>query len=128
MKTGVYQLLIEIKDLINTPVGALGLLTFPKGFYVYTGSAMNNVYKRVERHLSSEKKLHWHIDYLLNNDKVNILDTKIIETTDKIECKLNQMMHKKTGAKSLYKKFGSGDCTKCNSHLIKLKFKKDFYR
>ncbi len=34
------------------------------GTYVYVGSGMVNLEKRVLRHFRSKKKLHWHIDYL----------------------------------------------------------------
>ena len=33
---------------------------FKKGFYVYIGSAMNSLVPRLNRHLSDEKKMHWH--------------------------------------------------------------------
>jgi len=41
-----------------------------KGYYVYVGSAMNSLEKRVERHFSREKRFHWHIDYLLKEAKL----------------------------------------------------------
>lgn len=36
-----------------------------QGYYVYVGSAMNSLEKRVERHFRKDKKFHWHIDFLL---------------------------------------------------------------
>ena len=71
-----YQLLIKVTKDIDLKVGKLGRFIFPVGSYVYTGSAKTNIDKRIERHLSKEKKLHWHIDYLLNNDAVKIIDIK----------------------------------------------------
>ncbi|MFB6215830.1 MAG: DUF123 domain-containing protein, partial [Candidatus Aenigmatarchaeota archaeon] len=44
-------------------MGALGKIDFRQGVYVYVGSAMNSVEKRLERHFSDNKKMHWHIDY-----------------------------------------------------------------
>ena len=69
-----YQLFINVTKEINLKVGKLGRFIFPTGTYVYTGSAKKNIDKRIERHLSKKKKLHWHIDYLLNNDAVQIID------------------------------------------------------
>ena len=92
-------------------VGKLGKFIFPIGSYVYTGSAKKNIDKRIERHLSKKKNLHWHIDYLLNSDAAKIIDTKKSEMT---ECVLN----KKTNGTIIIHGFGSSDCNlNCKSHL-----------
>ena len=58
-----------------------------------------------------KKNLHWHIDYLLNNDAVQIIDTKKSQMT---ECNLN----KKTKGTIIIDGFGSSDCNlSCKSHL-----------
>ena len=106
-----YQLFIKVRKDINLKVGKLGRFTFPVGSYVYTGSAKTNINKRIERHLSKKKKLHWHIDYLLNNDAAQIID---IKKSEMIECSLN----KKTNGTIIIKGFGSTDCNlDCKSHL-----------
>jgi Uri superfamily endonuclease len=80
---------------------------------VYTGSAQNGLEKRINRHLSSEKKLHWHIDYLLCYAKV----IKVVRYVGrKDECKLNSVTGKSAGATQIVKKFGSSDCN-CVTHL-----------
>ena len=71
-----YQLFINVAKEIDLIIGKLGRFIFPVGSYVYTGSAKTNLDKRIERHLSKKKNLHWHIDYLLNNDAVQIIDKK----------------------------------------------------
>ena len=108
-----YQLHINISDNIEIQIGKLGQFTFPKGHYIYTGSAKKNVDERIKRHKSNspDKKLHWHIDHLLN-DK----NTKIIEINKfaEEECILNQ----KTIGEIIITGFGSSDCkNKCKSHL-----------
>lgn len=106
-----YQLFIKVRKDINLKVGKLGRFTFPFGSYVYTGSAKTNINKRIERHLSKKKKLHWHIDYLLNNDYAEVINTK---KSIMIECSLN----KKTNGTIIIKGFGSTDCNlDCKSHL-----------
>ena len=106
-----YQLFINVTKEINLKVGKLGIFFFPVGSYVYTGSAKKNIDKRIERHLSKKKNLHWHIDYLLNNDAVQIINTKKSQIT---ECILN----KKTKGKIIIVGFGSSDCNLCcKSHL-----------
>ena len=106
-----YQLLIKVTKDIDLKVGKLGRFIFPVGSYVYTGSAKTNIDKRIERHFSRKKKLHWHIDYLLNNDAVKIID---IKKSEMIECSLN----KKTCGTIIIRGFGSSDCNLCcGSHL-----------
>ena len=110
-----YQLFINVTKEINLKVGKLGKFIFPVGYYVYTGSAKKNIDKRIKRHLSKKKNLHWHIDYLLNNDAVQIIDTKKSQMT---ECNLN----KKTKGTIIIDGFGSSDCyLSCKSHLKYMK-------
>ena len=106
-----YQLFIIITKEIELKVGKLGKFIFPIGSYVYTGSAKKNIDKRIERHLSKKKNLHWHIDYLLKSDAVQIINIKKSRMT---ECSLN----KKTKGTIIINGFGSSDCNLCcKSHL-----------
>ncbi len=106
-----YQLFINLSQNIEIQIGKLGLFTFPKGTYVYTGSAKINIDKRIARHLSKDKNLHWHIDYLLANEQ-----TKIIKVTksELSECDLNTDVK----GKIIVEGFGNSDCKEnCKSHL-----------
>ncbi len=95
-------------------MGALGKLTFPAGLYAYVGSAQNNLEQRIARHQRKEKRLFWHIDYLLNNPASKIL-TILYKNSGKIEeCKIAELLGKKAEPIS---KFGSSDCS-CKSHLF----------
>ena len=58
-----------------------------KGYYVYVGSAMNSLEKRVERHFAREKKLHWHIDYLLK--EAELLRAYLIPSEERLEERLS---------------------------------------
>jgi Uri superfamily endonuclease len=119
MDTGVYSLLIELKKNQKIRIGNLGKFHFKKGYYIYTGSAMNNLEKRIERHLKKKKKKFWHIDYLLSNKHAQVISILKIKTRERIECKLNETILKNLMGKILIEKFGSSDC-KCKSHLIYL--------
>lgn len=119
---GIYLLVIEVKKDIKVSVGSLGILTFNKGYYVYVGSAQNSLEKRIARHLltkkgSNAKKLFWHIDYLLEDDNVEIV--KVFYKTGKKseECEIARELSK---TEFFISKFGSSDC-KCVSHLFKIK-------
>ena len=63
---GTYCLLIHLKQDSKITIGKLGEKNFQKGYYIYVGSALNSLKTRIQRHLRKEKKIHWHIDYLLN--------------------------------------------------------------
>ena len=112
-KWGIYNLIINLSKKKEIKIGRLGTFVFPKGFYVYTGSAQSGLDKRINRHLSSNKKFHWHIDYLLSHAKV----IKVVRYVGrKDECKLNNVTGQSAGAVQVVKKFGSSDCN-CATHL-----------
>lgn len=119
MDSGCYQLKITIKKDISLKIGALGVCGFKRGEYIYTGSAMKNLKKRIERHQSKNKKLHWHIDYLLTNPNVKISEVAVYPSETKEECKYNQLLLGKK-AKTAIVGFGSSDCKVCPSHLLKV--------
>nr|WP_292776307.1 DUF123 domain-containing protein [Methanobrevibacter sp.] len=94
---------------------------FKKGYYVYIGSAMNSLVARINRHLSDDKKMHWHIDYLLDNVNSEIRDVLFNISEEKIECDLANRIAENG---EIITKFGCSDCN-CNSHLIYFKRKRD---
>jgi len=57
------------------------------GYYVYVGSAMNSLEKRVMRHFAKEKRLHWHIDYLLK--EAELLRAYLIPSGKRLEERLS---------------------------------------
>jgi len=113
---GAYCLLIDVKKDIKLKIGKLGRLNFKKGNYVYVGSALNNLDKRIERHLRNEKKKFWHIDYLLLNKNSKIKEIFYKKNNKKKECEIARKILR-FGIP--IKKFGSSDCN-CESHLFKI--------
>ena len=106
-----YRLLIEVAAPVKVQVGRLGEFDFAPGRYVYTGSARRNIDQRIARHLRREKRLRWHIDYLLNAPGVRILS---VERSPGEECELNQPGAGKIAVPG----FGASDCRHgCGSHL-----------
>jgi len=117
---GCYCLIINLTKTSEIKIGKkLGKIEFKKGYYVYVGSAMNSLIARIERHLSDDKKIHWHVDYLLK--KAEITDVVYNESKRKIECDLSQYISTKTNG---IKDFGCSDC-ECESHLYYFKNKKE---
>lgn len=101
--------LLMIRPPQEAEIGALGAKQFESDLMVYNGSAFGSGgLKRVLRHFSSDKKVHWHIDYLLEEGE--IIMALIFPEAD-LECELSQMMSRPV------EDFGSSDC-ECNSHLF----------
>lgn len=104
---GSYSLIIKAPEEVE--VGALGLKKFESDYVVYNGSAFGpGGLKRVFRHFSSDKKIHWHIDYLLQKGK---LEAALIFPDRDLECELSSEID------SPVQGFGSSDCG-CGSHLF----------
>lgn len=100
-----YILVIELSKNTCITIGKLGTINFKKGTYLYIGSAPSD--SRLKRHLRSKKKIHWHIDYLLERAQL-----KEIYITQREECDVAQGIDLPyiTG-------FGCSDCS-CPSHLF----------
>jgi len=119
---GVYTLIIYAPKLVKIRVGKLGLVDFPAGYYAYTGSALGrgalSLRGRVERHFRAGKKLHWHIDFLLNSRTTKIVSAVVSETKLPKECQVSSFLEKTRGATVIIKGFGSQDCKLgCGAHL-----------
>lgn len=111
---GVYILLCRLDKSSEIQTGALGKIRFEKGYYLYTGSAMNGLRSRIERHLRKEKKFHWHIDYFLSKGHIEEIFYSIAENKKK-ECVNAKKLKNKGGGP--VKSFGCSDCD-CESHLF----------
>lgn len=112
--TGVYCLIIKLLQTCYVKIGCLGTFHFPAGFYVYVGSAQKNLERRIERHLRREKKVHWHIDYLLRHGQV--ISARTYAGEKNTECMLSHKIGNMKDASVPVKGFGSSDCL-CNAHL-----------
>ena len=114
---GVYLLVIYLPQDKKIKIGNLEEIYFKEGYYVYIGSAKRGLSKRIERHKRKSKKLHWHIDYILQ--KAKILNDIPIITNFKRECFLVEKILQISD--NFIQKFGSSDCS-CISHLFYFKY------
>jgi Uri superfamily endonuclease len=117
---GAYCICIDVGDDLRVNIGALGLIEFHKGRYIYVGSALNGLDARVRRHLNTSKgsynAIHWHIDYLLREESVRVEAAYVRFTDEKVECEIaGEVSHYGSGVKG----FGCSDC-RCDSHLFKV--------
>jgi len=115
VEKGTYALLIALSKETSIAVGRLGLFTFPPGYYLYVGSAQSGLYPRVKRHLKGEKRLRWHIDYLL--ESAQVVEVWYAPGGESQECFWCQIAHEMPQSAIPAKGFGSSDC-RCPSHLI----------
>ncbi len=110
--SGIYVLLLHVAADRRIRVGRLGVVPFRKGYYAYVGSGKRGLNKRIERHLRRDKRVRWHIDYLLEFSEV--VEVMAVETKKDLECKIAAELSKRFQP---IKRFGSSDC-KCPSHLF----------
>ena len=113
-RRGTYVLFLTFDSCFSSEVGALGQLDLPPGEYCYVGSAMGGLDHRLDRHLSKEKRIRWHIDRLtICADKMDEYESY----PDPIpECELARMAEG-SGCVPVRKGFGCSDC-KCHTHLF----------
>jgi Uri superfamily endonuclease len=109
---GSYVIIIRCEKNKTLIIGKLGKIFFKRGFYVYIGSALNGLEQRIDRHIRKDKRLHWHIDYLIEFGK--IIDIFFLESKLRNECNLVKKFEKNL---EKIDGFGCSDCN-CSSHLF----------
>jgi Uri superfamily endonuclease len=124
---GSYILILQMIAPTFILTGKLGMIGFPSGWYAYAGSAMGSggLAGRIGRHLNSEKKLHWHIDYL--SQTADIMEIWFRTGTTRLEHAWAKVLGELQGAAVVAEKFGSSDC-RCRTHLFHFKRKPVFHR
>lgn len=113
---GTYLLVCPADRPRNIRIGAKGLTSFDKGYYLYVGSAFGpgGIRARVGRHCRRRKPKRWHIDYLT----AHFRPTRALISYE-------QIRHEHDWASQLEKQqgmlpmggFGNSDC-RCRSHLF----------
>lgn len=116
--SGLYALILTLRRHGCFHVGALGNVFFPKGSYVYVGSAQNGVGQRILRHLRRKKPMFWHIDYLTAKSTVSIPSAIFATSTIGGECIIARRLGSNSNYTRFINRFGSSDCASCPSHLL----------
>ena len=111
---GLYVLLIRLPRYRRIRVGRLGAFDFPRGWYLYVGSAQRNRAARLARHGRKAKRLHWHVDYLLVGGR--LMETVCVPGTAEMECRLADHLERALGLRRWPRRFGASDC-RCSGHL-----------
>ena len=121
---GTYLLWIRLDQPAPITVGRLGTFPFPAGWYAYAGSALGpgGLEARLARHLQArrgraKKRLHWHIDYLLQH--AHVAQVWQIISPARLECAWASAIRALPGAETPVPGFGASDC-RCSAHLVYL--------
>lgn len=113
---GAYCLIIYLPKSATIRVGSLGSHKFEAGTYVYIGSALGGIEQRIRRHRSKDKKVRWHVDYLLAKARI-ITTISLPSSSDEMECRAAEVLSGCEGATTPVARFGASDCH-CPAHLL----------
>jgi Uri superfamily endonuclease len=116
MDKGIYSLVFKTPGCAIR-VGALGVLLFQAGWYIYVGSALGSGgLQRLGRHISlarlRDKQPTWHVDYLLTSPEFSLVYAVCAISVDRYECLLSGEL-----SGNRIPGFGCSDCS-CTSHLF----------
>ncbi len=112
---GAYALAISL--VAPTEVRFSGRNTcLEPGTYVYAGSAYGpgGIQSRLRRHFRSDKKLHWHVDWLT----VSASDLAALAVVAGSECRIARCLSDLPSFAPVLDGFGSSDCKSCATHLL----------
>jgi sugar fermentation stimulation protein A len=112
---GSYVVVLRLDQRLNIGIGKLGKVNFPKGYYLYAGSALKNLIQRTERHRRISKNKFWHIDYL--REQSTFCTAIPIRASVDLECEIAKSLREI--ADWQIDGFGCSDCA-CSSHLYGL--------
>jgi len=112
--SGLYAIVMSLSRPVKIRVGALGMVMFERGAYLYIGSARRHLKKRIERHRRRKKTLRWHIDYFR---KVSRWESHISFAGYIGECRLARLVKSAVDGVIDNARFGASDC-RCPGHLI----------
>jgi Uri superfamily endonuclease len=124
-KPGTYALVLTLPEDKSIQVGKLGRFDFPAGTYIYVGSAFGSggLAGRLNRHLRpvTERRVHWHIDYLAAAASVQAIwfAEQFTDHETRREHDWAALVGQLKGATIPAPRFGASDC-RCPAHLFHL--------
>jgi len=115
---GTYIIVLKY-DYLNKviPIGKNKELLLAQGFYYYVGSAFGpgGVKARVNHHIRTTEKPHWHLDFLRKHTQ--IIAIWYTHDKKKREHQWAKVFNENPLTSIPLEGFGSSDC-KCESHLV----------
>jgi Uri superfamily endonuclease len=115
-KPGTYALILKSDLKHSVQVGRWRQIDIQPGYYIYIGSAFGSggIQARVLRHFRSNKRRHWHIDYL--REHLNPVGVWYSHDPRRLEHRWAQTLCSAKGMSPI-QGFGCSDCM-CYSHLF----------
>ncbi len=113
---GSYALIVDLPADCFIAAGRLAPTVLRAGRYVYLGSALGGLRARVARHRRTEKRRHWHVDYLL--ERGTVAEVWIALSAESLECLLAAHLAANPGGSLAIPRFGASDC-RCPGHLVR---------
>ena len=110
---GSYIVVLRLPRDRRIAVGSLGEVRLRKGWYLYIGSAMQGLTRRIARHQRLTKRKHWHIDHL--REHAAFVAAIPIRSSADQECGIAAALRDR--ADWQVPGFGCSDCS-CASHLF----------
>jgi sugar fermentation stimulation protein A len=110
---GSYLVLLHLARTRRIRTGALGWISFPKGFYCYVGSAPDDLSKRAAYHQRKRLKLVTPMDHL--REQAVVTAVLPVRARENLACSIADALQA-IAAWSI-PGFGATDCG-CNSHLF----------
>ena len=113
---GAYVLSMRVTNPLVLDIATLGHPRLSPGHHYYCGSAHGpgGLRARIERHLRTVKRIHWHIDHLIQAANI----TGYWYTTQRDECELVSLLLDQAAGRAPISGFGATDCRQCGAHLI----------
>ncbi len=115
---GAYVLIIDLDEPLALDMPRKSPATLTPGRYVYCGSAYGpgGMRARVARHCKRQKAVRWHIDRLTMAGRIIAVHGE----PGGRECDLVDQVLATDGASIPAPDFGSTDCRRCPSHLVRV--------
>lgn len=114
---GTYLLLLCVDTPRTITVGKLGTASLAPGWLVYVGSAFGpgGLAARLQHHLRSAAKPHWHIDYV--RAALDLCEIWVCASPQRLEHRFAAALHSAPGSSIPLPRCGASDC-RCAAHLF----------
>ena len=122
---GTYILILKVLSSRTVKAGMLGKVNLAPGFFAYVGSALGvgGLRARTRRHIISDKKPCWHIDYIRPYAFIN--EIWFCSVKKRLEHTAAMVIQSLPETVIAADNFGSSDC-RCSSHLFRFDGKPSF--
>lgn len=116
---GTYALFLSLGEGFIEQVGTLGTVRFPRGAYVYAGSAVSGLGPRLLRHARPVKKVHWHVDRMTSRKECQVVGAVTFGPGGPSECRIVEALAGIPWTRVSPPGFGASDHG-CAGHLVEL--------